>query len=194
MITEDLELIGNWFRNNLLVLNGNKTKIVFFNTNRDEFKTFPDIYLNGSKIAAVNEIKYLGLIIDSNLAWNEHIKSLIKKVNPYIGVFRRISFICGDDVKKMLYYAYFYSNITYLLTVWSGTKKENIGKLEIIQNKCIRNLFFNVYKSGKVFTEWLYKKHNILEFKKIIELELNTHMYKIMNKKLKCNISRFGIQ
>ena len=69
------------------------------------------------------------------------------------------------------------------------TKKENINKIKIIQNKCIRNLFFNQYKVGNISTQDLFKVHNILEFEKVIELELTINFYKIINKKLKCDIN-----
>ena len=75
-----------------------------------------------------------------------------------------------------------------MLTVWSGTKKENVKKIKILQNKCLRNLFYNKYRIGNISTEDLYKEHNILEFEKVIELEMNTNIYKILNNKLKCDI------
>lgn len=189
LISEDLISISNWFKDNLLVLNGSKTKILFFNDFRIDLKNFPNLFINDSKISIVSEMKYLGLIIDSNLTWNNHINSLIKKLSPYVGVFRRISFLCGNDVKKILYYSFFYSNITYLLTVWSGTKKENISKLKIIQNKCIRNLFFNQYRVGNISTNDLFNEHNILEFENIINLEMCINFYKIHKKYLKCDIN-----
>ncbi|MBN1252535.1 MAG: reverse transcriptase family protein, partial [Bacteroidales bacterium] len=189
MIMEDIIKISDWFKNNLLVLNGDKSKLLFFNSTRLEFQNLPDIYINSSKISTVDEIKYLGLIVDSKLNWNAHINSLVKKLSPYVGVFKKISFVCGTEVKKMLYYAYFYSNIIYLLTIWSGTKKENINRIKILQNKCIRNLFFNQYKVGNITTNDLYKSNSILEFEKVVDLEMNVNFYKILNKKLKCDVS-----
>lgn len=187
-IDNDLIKISDWFKNNLLVLNGDKTKILFYNSRRREIYSFPDIFLNNTKIIKVEEMKYLGLIIDSDLTWNAHINFITKKVSPYIGVFRRISFVCGDRVKLMLYYSFFYSNIIYMLSLWSGTKGDNIRKVATLQNKCIRNLFYNMYRIGNSTTDNLYKKFNIIKFEKIIELELSINFYKIINKKLKCDI------
>lgn len=188
MITNDMISISDWFQNNLLVLHSGKTKMLIFNSKRNEFKNLQPIYLNQSEILVVDEFKYLGLTIDSNLTWNSHINNLIKKINPYVGVFRRIAFVCSDRVKRMLYHAFFHSNIIYLLTLWSGTKLDNIKKIKILQNKCIRNLFFNEYKMGNISTDELFKKHNILQFEKIINLEISTNLHKIINKQLKCDL------
>lgn len=157
--------------------------MLIFNSNRKYSDKLEDIYLNRSKISRVDEFKYLGLLIDSNLTWNSHVNHVLKKLGPYVGIFRKISFVCSENVKKMLYHSFFYSNITYLLSVWGGTNKNNIKKISTMQNKCIRNLFFNDYKVGKVSTNELYKKHNILKFENVIELELNINLYKIVNKK-----------
>lgn len=76
--------------------------MLFYNSKRRELINIQDVYLNRSKISMVNEFKYLGLIIDLNLNWNSHVSFIIKKLSPYVGVFRRISFVCGDNVKKIL--------------------------------------------------------------------------------------------
>ena len=187
-IEEDLLKICEWFKNNLLVLHGDKTKFLSFNSNRSEFDNLGNLFLNGAKIEKVNEFRYLGLIIDSNLTWNSHIDHVIKKVKPYIGVFKRIAYICNDHVKKLLYYSFFHSHIMYLITVWSGTSNQNIKKIKTLQNKCIRNLFLNKYRQGKLNTRDLYKEQNIINFEHLIELELNINLHKIINRKLKANI------
>ncbi|MBN1252581.1 MAG: reverse transcriptase family protein, partial [Bacteroidales bacterium] len=187
MINEDLILISNWFRNNLLVLNADKTNILFYNNHQKNFN-FPDFYLNNQKIERVNEMKYLGLHIDSDLNWNAQVSHVIKKIKPYVGIFRKIAFICGDTVKRMLYYSFFHSNILYLLTIWSGTKRENIKKIKTLQNKCLRNLFFNKYRTGNIKTDDLYKEQNIIEFENLIDLELKINTHKIIKKQLKADI------
>lgn len=184
IINEDLPKIAEWFKNNLLVLHADKSKISYYNPNDNEVS---DIILNGCKIEQVNETKYVGLIIDSNLNWNSHIDNLMKKIRPYVGVFRRISFLC-DKVKKMMYYSYFNSNSIYLLSVGSGTKNENIDKLEKLQNECLRNLFHNKYKIGNIITDDLYKEYDIIKFKNMIDLDLKVNFHKIINNFLKADI------
>lgn len=103
-----------------------KTTILFYNSHKNVIANFPDVYLNNSKIERVNEFKYLGLVIDTNLNWKSHIDLTIKKVRPYVGIFRKIAFYCGDNVKKSMYYSFFHSHISYLLSVWSGTSQGDI--------------------------------------------------------------------
>lgn len=91
MIGEDLVKINKWFKNNLLVLNEDKTEIIFYNTHRNELSKITDLKFENTKINRVTEHKYLGLTIDSNLTWDQHINKIMKKVKPYVGVFRRIS-------------------------------------------------------------------------------------------------------
>lgn len=52
----------------------------------------------------------------------------------------------------------------------------------------MRNLFYNNYRIGNISTKDLYKKHNIWEFDRVIELETKTNLYNILNNKLKCVI------
>lgn len=48
---------------------------------------------------------------------------------PYVSAFRNISFLCNDNVKKILYYSYFNSNEIYLLTIRILVKQENIDEI-----------------------------------------------------------------
>lgn len=187
-IDEDLKKIGNWFKNNLLIINADKTKILIFKSKKDIIDMNYEFEFNGSKIQKIDEMKYLGLTIDSELNWNSHIQKIIKKIKPYIGIFRRISFLCNDDVKKLLYYSFFQSHITYLLTLWSGTTQGNIDKIKVLQNKCLRNLFYNEYRDSRVKTNDIYNKHEIMSFDNLINFDLNTNIYKICNNKLKADI------
>lgn len=72
MIKDDIEKISNWFKNNLLVLNAEKKKIIFFNDQRN--LSIPDFYLNNHNIEKIDKIKFFGLHINSKLNWNSHVE------------------------------------------------------------------------------------------------------------------------
>ena len=50
-------------------------------------------------------MKYLGVVIHKNLTWNEHIESLIGKVNQRIGLLNRIKHLLPLDARVALYNA-----------------------------------------------------------------------------------------
>ena len=52
---------------------------------------------------SINSIKYLGVVIHKNLTWNEHIESLIAKVNQRIGLLNRIQYLLPLDARVALY-------------------------------------------------------------------------------------------
>ena len=43
-----------------------------------------DLYLNGTKLNQTDKEKLLGVMIDSNLSWNQQIDHLFKKLNSQI--------------------------------------------------------------------------------------------------------------
>ena len=46
----------------------------------------PSIFINGNKINRVKSCKYLGLLIDENLNWADHINYLKTKVTQITGI------------------------------------------------------------------------------------------------------------
>ena len=74
---EYLSHLSQWFVANKLSLNLDKTCLVTFGTQR-QYKF--DIKFGTVKITNVDHCKYLGVYIDRDLKWTEHINQLYKNV------------------------------------------------------------------------------------------------------------------
>ena len=67
-----LHCIYKWFQNNQLVLNFNKTYIVKFASSK--FLAYPsNIAYNNQALTVTENIKFLGMHLDSILTWKSHI-------------------------------------------------------------------------------------------------------------------------
>lgn len=74
-LTQDMKKVEIWLGMNKLKLNENKTKILEINTRNNKiFK------INNRVIEKVDQIKYLGFIIDKELKFKTHIDYICKKV------------------------------------------------------------------------------------------------------------------
>ena len=52
-------------------------------------EAFPTLYVEGIPLAYVNSVKYLGILITSNLSWSQNISNLQLKVRRLIGMLYR---------------------------------------------------------------------------------------------------------
>ena len=79
MITKDITTLMQWFRDNQLVMNLDKTEYMLFSK-----KTCVDcdtgLVIDGKNIKRVSHVKYLGVIFDENLSWNLQINSIKKNL------------------------------------------------------------------------------------------------------------------
>ena len=99
--------------------------------------------LNGYKLSKVDKVRFLGVIIDDELSWNQHIEYLREKLNASIAVIKRIiKFIPKSEYLK-IYNSLFKSHLTYCISCWGGVPKYRLSSLFSIQKRCIRLLFGN---------------------------------------------------
>ena len=89
-----MQNINEWFISNKLSLNVKKTKFSFFEkaSRRDDLSlVLSKLYINNQVIKREPSIKFLGILLDENLSWKEHLKltenkniGLIYKAKPYL--------------------------------------------------------------------------------------------------------------
>lgn len=179
----DANLLSDWFYNNLLTINIEKTKFILFHApNKKVDNIDTPIFFNNHPIEKVSSFKYLGLHIEESLKWNTHINELTKKLSPLIGVLRRLNKCTPHYLLRSIYFAHIHSKLMYLCPVWgSSAPAYRINDLQIIQNKAIRNIFYRDYYINNISTDEIYKKHHILKINEMITYETTLFFYKIDN-------------
>ena len=90
------------FEVNKLSLNVNKTNFIMF-TNKTQLRPTVNIVLNGKNIEQVWHTKFLGVIIDENFTWREHIKTVETKVSKGIGVLNKTKDVLNIQALRTLY-------------------------------------------------------------------------------------------
>ena len=99
------------------------------------------IYIGSTKVKLETEVRYLGVILDSKLLWNAHVKFLDKKLKTSIATIKRISTFIPQSCLKSLYHTLFESQLIYGISVWGNTSQANTDKLFRLQKRCLRIIF-----------------------------------------------------
>ena len=139
-INNEINKVYDWLCSNKLSLNVSKTKYMCFHTS-NKTVTYPKLKINNVTIDRVNDFKFLGLIISSNLKWNKHINHISIKVSKVIGIMFRLRTILPSDVLQTLYNSLIMPHFHYCLLTWGSTIKTG-HKLHLLQKKALR-LFDN---------------------------------------------------
>ena len=128
-----LESAADWLALNKLTLNITKTVYITFGNYTDSVPNKLDIKIDKETIRRVENCKYLGVIFDQNLKWNEHINYIIKKTRYLIYIFYKISKYMHRETLKIIYYAFFHSIITYGIIGWGGAYSNSLQRLEKLE-------------------------------------------------------------
>ena len=110
-------------------------------------KSFPPNYNRGLKIG-INTLtfkettKYLGLLLDSKLTWENHIQELNKKMVKYTGIFSKVRHYLPITCCKTVYNAFMFSRLSYGSEIYFNTTKKYINPLIVTQNKLSRIIQF----------------------------------------------------
>lgn len=138
----ELKNASTWFLANKLKLNTEKTQVGLFGTPH-QLKHFrdqvtPEICINGVKIPCSKTINYLGVILDERLTFDDHIKSLARKLSRTLGILSNIKHLLPFKIRKTVYVSLVLSQMNYCSTIWCHTSGMNIQQLEKVLNRTCR--------------------------------------------------------
>ena len=83
----------------------------------------------------VFEEKDLGVLIDTDLKFNEHINSKVKKANMMVGLIRRSFSFLDGALFKILFTTHVRPHLEYCQSVWSPHLKKDITIIENVQRR-----------------------------------------------------------
>ena len=77
----DLDVLSRWYHDNTLTINTSKTQCILFGRKGvNKVENLQKVYLGQMEVEVVNHYRYLGVIIDSNMTFHQHIGNVFKLV------------------------------------------------------------------------------------------------------------------
>ena len=140
-IQKQLNLFHEWCSNWGFKINEDKTVAMIFTKKQNINPKNLEITINNVQIKLVSTVKFLGLIFDSKLSWNNHIQYLTDKSKPKINLLRSLSgHTWGASKKAMIciYRALVRSRLDYGSQIFHTASKSALDKLQMIQTTCLR--------------------------------------------------------
>ena len=139
VLNNDLNTLGMWFQRNQLTLNVKKTNFMIVGTNQ-RLKKFADIQIgiNGDGILRTQTFKYLGIILDETLSFNDHVQYVSGKIRQKLGVLSRCRKFITRDTALTLYKAMVLPHFDYCDNVWDTCNQALKDHLQVLQNRALR--------------------------------------------------------
>ena len=174
----------------LFILYINDIHMALHNLNINIIKA---ISINSTNICLVSSYTFLGIIIDNNLNFKEHIRKIQLKLSHVIYILRKLSYL-PIYILKLLYNSLFLPHIMYCLEIWGNNFNNNLQCISTLQKKAIRIVNKNIFKIvNNIFiltnTNNLFLSSNILKFKDLIIYKNILFMHNVHLKKCPSRIS-----
>lgn len=150
----DLKAMQWWFTSNYMLLSAEKTKFINFSlknkANGEVFEsvsyTCADCISDNKQcltnkctyIHKTNEIKYLGVHLDSEVNWKFHINKLKNKINCTLRYFYYLRYLCNSQTMRTLYFSLVQSRLEYGIVLWGSAYNSYLNPINIQQKHIVR--------------------------------------------------------
>ena len=179
VVNDELHKISEWFRLNKLSLNVNKTNHIIFGSKKMKFvDSCNKIKIDNTPIEQVQSTKFLGVIINSRLSWEDHIKAVRNKISKSLGILYKIRYNLSSDTLLSLYQTLIRPYFDYCNIVWASESTVSLNKLFRLQKKAVRIITFSRWNSH---SNPLFTRLRLLTVFDINKYQVCCFVYKALN-------------
>ena len=100
----------------------------------DDFK----LSLLGKELTPCDSVCDLGVYVDSQLSYDEHISNTVSSCVSRLCQINRVKHVFHQKTLKLVINALVFSKLVYCSSVWSNTAKKNVYKIQLVQNFAAR--------------------------------------------------------
>lgn len=169
-MNKELETIHDWFNCNMLKLNLQKTSFQLFTKKKNCIE--PKLEISGIPIDKLEEVKFLGVIVDSNLNFKPHIHQLSVKLAQLSGVIGSIKYILSKPQLVLIYNALILPHLTYCSLIWGLNYHTSLKRLLLLQKRIARHILGLNYRDSvthrfgdlKILTVYIILKYRAVLF------------------------------
>lgn len=138
----------------------------------------PQFFVGDSHVENVDRTKYLGVIIDRNLSWEEHVNNLRTKVSRAIGFLKYSRKFLPQNTLSKMYRGIVEPHFRYCCSVWGCCGVTKLQTLQKLQNRAAR-----IVTKSRFDTPAMALIHNLNwpTVSDIVRSETATTMYKSLN-------------
>jgi len=136
-----------------------------------------DRITSNSTAKELRTYKYLGVLLDENLSFTQHVDYICKKLSRGLFCLKRIKSLVNEKDLKTIYYSIFHSHLLYCSIIIGCTSNSNIKRIVTLQKKAIRILTSSRYNAH---TANLFYQLKIMPFDKIIQIQKLKYMHSIV--------------
>lgn len=188
-INQDLQSLNTFSQDHFLKINSAKSYAVLFGSKkiRERFQSQIQLTINNNNIDCKTSAKNLGLLIDSDLRFKDHISRCLRNAFIKLKLIFNNRYCLNRKIKVMLCETLVLSQFNYCDTVYDTCiDSEDSKRIQRMQNSCLR-LIFGIRKFSKIThklsdVNWLSMKsrrtlHSNCLFHKIIISQQPTYLF-----------------
>ena len=184
-VNSDLNRLQSWLGGNKLSLNVAKTQSMILGSSSNLRKHHTDngepkinLHINEDNLDMIGSNKYLGVQIDSELKWREHVTFAIGKISRAMGMLKYAKKYLPLEIVKNMYISIVEPHFRNCCSVWGCCGETLLDKLQKLQNRAARIVTNSSYDASSLP---LIGSLGWLTIKEMIEFETATTVYKSLH-------------
>ena len=170
-----LQNLYEWFLSNKLSLNSEKCIYSVFGKESNTINDTYAVIINNKILKREKSVKYLGILIDEKLLWEEHIQYVTNKLIKYSSIFYKLRAIVPHQVLKTLYFALVHPHLLYGVELFGNAPVKYLDPLIKLNNKLLR-----IAQNRRMDTrlKLLYSVYNTLPIPELHEFQIILLMHR----------------
>ena len=181
IVNNELSKVSRWLKLNKLTLNLSKTNFILFRPRQKKLPHLLEIKIDNTSIQQVSSTKFLGVIINENLTWVDHINMLYNKISKSFGILCRIRYKLHSEGLLLLYNSLIRPYFENCSVIWASNNTTHLIKLQRLQKKIIRIIYNRKWCDH---TSPLFNTASLLHITDDNKLQTACFVYKALNKLL----------
>ena len=182
-INSNLSIVNKWLTANKIKINASKSKFMIFSYRK--FAEIPNLAFGQGEIFRTSSIRFLGVIIDENMTYKNHILSLKNSLSRKIGLLYRLNKFLPVDVLKLIYHSIIYPHLNYGIVLWYSAPANLLHKLFVCQKRSIRAICNTEYNEH---TSEYFRNLQFLKLEDIYKLNLLLHFHDTLVSNMNLNL------